>query len=183
MRDFLAKLVDQLRSIFSKLNRTQKFVILGVVAGVVIAMITLFSFTGKPTKVLLYNDLNPKDFGNITKKLLNALFAFVTVLEYLLIVLFGTLSNWGGSIMRVFGFGIFTLISFSAVYYIYIDISFLDALIRSFDITFIGGYSKYTATYDFPYSEIVFIINMIVGLIWYAILIPTIIAHTSKTKR
>lgn len=70
MNEFLTKLVEQVKNIYSKLNQTQKFVALGIIVGIALAVIMLFTFTGRPAKVQLFKtNLNSKDYGEIAKKL------------------------------------------------------------------------------------------------------------------
>jgi flagellar M-ring protein FliF len=69
MRELLKKVLTQIKNLYSKLNTRQK-IILGVIILLVIAsFVFLISYSGKATKVILYSNLNAKDFGEITKKL------------------------------------------------------------------------------------------------------------------
>ncbi len=69
MKEFLQKVLVQFKGVYSKLNKKQKIIILLVLATVIVSFIFLISYSGKATKVILYSDLNAKDFGEITKKL------------------------------------------------------------------------------------------------------------------
>ncbi len=67
--DFLRNLFNQLKELFSKLDTTKK-IIIGVVGGVVVvAFIILFSVSSEQQNVVLFSELEPADFGNVTKKL------------------------------------------------------------------------------------------------------------------
>ncbi len=69
MKEFLQKLLTQFKEIYSKLNKKQKVIIGVILLLIIVSFIVLISFSGKATKVILYSNLNAKDFGEITKKL------------------------------------------------------------------------------------------------------------------
>lgn len=69
MRDFLLKVFNQFKTIYGKLTKTQRLVAVGILAGLILALVLIFTFAAKPTMIILYKDLTPKDFGVITKKL------------------------------------------------------------------------------------------------------------------
>lgn len=69
MGEFLKKIFNQLKEVFSKLDTTKK-IIIGVVLGVVlISFIVLLSVSGSKGKSVLFADLTSEDFGQVTKKL------------------------------------------------------------------------------------------------------------------
>ncbi len=69
MGDFLKKLMDQLKGIFDKLDSTKK-IIIGAVTGVVlVSFIVLFSVSSAQPNVVLFSELGPEEFGQVTKKL------------------------------------------------------------------------------------------------------------------
>jgi len=68
MKDFLQKIITQLKNVYTKLNKKQKIILLAIAALTIISIIFLIGYSGKATKVILYSDLNAKDFGEITKK-------------------------------------------------------------------------------------------------------------------
>ena len=69
MFEFLRKLFQQIKDVYTKLDSTKK-IIIGVVVGVVlISFITLFTITTERPNVLLFSDLPAEDFGLVTKKL------------------------------------------------------------------------------------------------------------------
>jgi flagellar M-ring protein FliF len=69
MKEFLQKIITQLKNVYTKLNKKQKIILLAIAALTIISIIFLIGYSGKATKVILYSDLNAKDFGEITKKL------------------------------------------------------------------------------------------------------------------
>ncbi len=70
MNDFFKKILESVKSIYGKLSKTQKLVILGVVALVIVSFIFLISFSSKQTEALLFQTpLNEYDLQRITNKL------------------------------------------------------------------------------------------------------------------
>lgn len=76
--DIFKKIVSQITDLYKKSSLTQKLIALGVIVVVIIAVVFMFSTSAKPTKTILYSDLNVKDFGAITKKLQEMNYKFVT---------------------------------------------------------------------------------------------------------
>ncbi|MCL1865191.1 MAG: flagellar M-ring protein FliF [Spirochaetes bacterium] len=69
MNEFFNRIMNQIREIYSKLDRTKK-IIIGVVIGVVIVSFTvLLSVSHTEPNALLFADLSSDDFGQVTKKL------------------------------------------------------------------------------------------------------------------
>jgi len=67
--DFLKKLLEQFKSIYAKLNTTQK-IISGSVAGIiVVAFIVLFALSSEKPNIVLFTGLPSEEFGQVTKKL------------------------------------------------------------------------------------------------------------------
>lgn len=69
MKEFLTKFLTQLKNVANKLNKKQKIIIGVIFLIVAVSFIFLISFSSKSTQEILYNDLNAKDYGEITKKL------------------------------------------------------------------------------------------------------------------
>jgi len=70
MDEFLKKIWGSIKNIFSKLNQTQKLILIGVVGLVIIGLIFLVSFSSKQTEALLFQSpLEENDFTRITNKL------------------------------------------------------------------------------------------------------------------
>lgn len=114
---------------------------------------------------------------------------------------FGTMNCWGGSLPRVFLFGIGILLFYALIYGL-MDGGFaytmkdgitgitevkplyyiVNSLLKSFDITFLAGYTKHVTMYDSITKQAVLLSNMLIGLFWYSVLIPTLINKISVTK-
>ena len=68
MNDFFKKIVEQVTSIYKKMTMTQRLIVLGVAVAVVAIIIVLLSTSSQPSKVILYSELNVKDFGGAAGK-------------------------------------------------------------------------------------------------------------------
>jgi flagellar M-ring protein FliF len=67
--DFLKKLFERGKEIYSKLDTTKK-IIIGSIAGVVlIAFVVLFAVSANKPNVVLFTELPTEEFGSVTKKL------------------------------------------------------------------------------------------------------------------
>jgi len=70
MNEFFKNLLGNVKSVYIKLSKTQKLVILGVILLLVVSFIFLISFSSKPTETLLFQTvLNQNDLQRITNKL------------------------------------------------------------------------------------------------------------------
>jgi flagellar M-ring protein FliF len=69
MREQIQKLLNQLKELSGKLDKTKKMMLGGVVAVILIAVIALSSFSLQRNYSILFQDLQSKDFSEITKKL------------------------------------------------------------------------------------------------------------------
>lgn len=135
----------------------------------------------------------PKNFFGKSVSFLKCLYVKCSMpLETAILNILGSLNGWGASISRCAIFGILILTIFSGVYYF----TGLDSLaetdpllphivksiIESFDITFLAGYTKYVSAKDNYTYQLVCLSNMLLGLTWYAISIPTIINKISINR-
>lgn len=93
--------------------------------------------------------------------------------------IFGFINGWGGSFIRCIVFGLSILILYALVYFqsmpIVLENPFLLAITKSIDITFVAGYTKHSVSSDDLGLQIVHISNMLLGLAWYAVSIPTVV--------
>jgi flagellar M-ring protein FliF len=70
MDNFLKKLVENFKNLFLKLTSTQKLILFGVAALVVVGFIFIVSFSSKQTESLLFSSpIEQQDFTRITNKL------------------------------------------------------------------------------------------------------------------
>lgn len=104
-------------------------------------------------------------------------------LEYFIINSVGWLNNWGASIAKPTLMGAFMIIAFSFLYWITsIKSTFLGALSASIDISLLVGFTK-QASNSLPMgTKFAFTLNMILGLIWYSVLLPTVVNRISRIR-
>ncbi|MBU1078169.1 MAG: flagellar M-ring protein FliF [Spirochaetes bacterium] len=69
MKEFLNKLLTQIKETLKKLNNKQKIIIGIIIFVIFTSFIFLMSFSSQTSNEMLYSDLNAKDFGEISKKL------------------------------------------------------------------------------------------------------------------
>ncbi len=69
MGEFFIKLWNQLKDIYSKLDRPKKIIIAAVAGVVFISFIVLFSVSAEKSNVVLFSELPADEFGQVTKKL------------------------------------------------------------------------------------------------------------------
>jgi flagellar M-ring protein FliF len=70
MENFFKKLLENVKNLLSKLSGTQKLILVGVVALVVVGFIFLLSFSSKQTEAYLFQSpIEEQDFTRITNKL------------------------------------------------------------------------------------------------------------------
>lgn len=104
----------------------------------------------------------------------------------------GFLNGWGASVSRCALFGTLILTLFSFIYY-FTGLEpeqasnskvphIIKSIIESFDITFLAGYTKYVSAKDDYIYQLICLSNMLLGLTWYAISIPTIINKISINR-
>ncbi len=70
MDTFFKKILENIRNLLSKLSRTQKLILFGVAALVIVGFFFLISFSSKPTEALLFRSpIEQFDYTRITNKL------------------------------------------------------------------------------------------------------------------
>ncbi|NWA60023.1 hypothetical protein HX773_03835 [Pantoea sp. B9002] len=113
-------------------------------------------------------------------------------LETVILNTLGFLNGWGASVTRCALFGTLILAFYSFVYFFYgpdsqqvsdpLFQNIIKSVIESFDITFLAGYTKYIGAKDDYIYQLICLSNMLLGLTWYAISIPTIINKISINR-
>ena len=78
MGEFLSKILNQLKEIFNKLDKTKKIIVGVVIAVVMISFTVLFSVSSDEPNSILFSDLPSQEFGLVTKKLDEMGFYFTT---------------------------------------------------------------------------------------------------------
>lgn len=104
-------------------------------------------------------------------------------LEYLIINSVGWLNNWGASIAKPTLMGVLMVVVFSFLYWVSsIKPTMLGALSASIDISLLVGFTK-QANNSLPMgTKFIFSLNMIAGLIWYSVLLPTVVNRVSRIR-
>lgn len=95
----------------------------------------------------------------------------------------GTINAWGFSLARAALVGIAVIIAFMAIYFAFgiADSGWL-ALMMSFDVTLLVGYTKH-ATKELNWlAQLLYAFNALLGLWWYAIFVPTVINRISRVR-
>lgn len=144
--------------------------------------------TAVAKKEVHLQSLNEKWYGKIifSRSTISMLHNF----EMLILKSSGAINNWGASIVKPFIAGFLVFIFFSIWYYflflpepsIKIKNFAIYSAIKSLDITLLVGYTKHASIKDDTFSQISYGINAILGLWWYAILVPTVINRISRVR-
>ncbi len=113
-------------------------------------------------------------------------FNFVfSVIEYLVVNVFGWLTGWGYKIGKTVFFGLFLSFLFSLLYdqFFYINADYFENLLRALEYGFLFGYTKY------PFKDIsndvqwVHFLNSFFGMMWFSALIPVILNKMSNDDK
>lgn len=102
----------------------------------------------------------------------------------------GYINGWGASIAKPFFLGMALMAIFAILYFMLASPNnsnanippFIAAIIKSFDITLLFGYTKHASTQSSICDQIVYGLNAIFGLWWYSILVPTVINRISRVR-
>jgi len=114
---------------------------------------------------------------------------FFFPIERAMLFISGGLNGWGGSLSRCIFSGAAIVLFYSFIYqHIQIDTTskfdnpFIESLVASLDITFLAGYTKHVTNDGDTTLELIALSNMLLGLWWYAISIPTLINKVSTSR-
>ena len=104
-------------------------------------------------------------------------------IELGIVSLSGRINGWGGRIGRAVLCGVF-LIVFFAIYFYGLGFfkDFPRALLAALEITLLVGYTKYTSTGTPWLEQLAYSINMVLGIWWYAVFVPTLINRISRVR-
>ncbi|CAM6943576.1 hypothetical protein FR773_00320 [Leclercia adecarboxylata] len=118
--------------------------------------------------------------------------SFLFPLEKGMLNSFGMINGWGSNLLRCMFFGVLIFSAFSMIYFsqnynsfnetgLWLDV-FYKSIIKSLDITFLAGYTKYTLASDSAGEQLLLLSNMILGLFWYGVSLPTLINKISVAR-
>ncbi|MCE0801589.1 pentapeptide repeat-containing protein [Buttiauxella sp. S04-F03] len=121
--------------------------------------------------------------SGILKNIMQYPWLLSSIIESAIVNASGSVNGWGGSLFKCILIGLLITIAFACCYFTFFNVPILNSLIMSLDITLLAGYTKHATNIISPAKQIVYLINMIIGLWWYGILIPTLINKicTSRT--
>jgi hypothetical protein len=112
-----------------------------------------------------------------------ALRLFFCLIDLILINIAGLVNAWGRSTARPAVIGFILVFLFSIYYYIEsIAGGYYKALIKSAEITLLIGFTNHSPANMELQSHFVVLFNMIVGLAWYVIFIPTVINRICRIR-
>jgi len=95
----------------------------------------------------------------------------------------GIINAWGSSIVRPSLIGLSIIILFAAAYRLLnIRPTISSSLLASLDTTLLIGYTKQVSRASPPLEETIFTLNMLIGLAWYAVFVPTVINRISRVR-
>lgn len=103
--------------------------------------------------------------------------------ERLILNASGSINAWGASIARPALVGCAIVVGFAGYYNLFeIQKTVLDGLIASFDITTLVGYTKHASKDSSIFIQLSYMANVLIGLWWYAIFVPTVINRISRVR-
>lgn len=102
-------------------------------------------------------------------------------MERVILNVSGYINNWGESLIKPALLGLIIVFIFSLLYWaVGSSDTFVDGLIAGFDVTTLVGYTKHSQIGS--KNDYLYLINVFLGLWWYAIFIPTVINRISKVR-
>lgn len=115
--------------------------------------------------------------------IINRLRLFILNFEKAILLISGSVNDWGASVAKPAVVGILMIFCFAFYYNILgIQNSASSALIASFDITTLVGYTKHASKDGRIFEQLSYMANMALGLWWYAIFVPTVINRISRVR-
>lgn len=122
----------------------------------------------------------------------NKLHCILFPIEKIILSSFGFINGWGNSFIRCIGFGFLILVSYTILYtYQSWDaqvnlrgffILLFESYMKSLDVTLLVGYTKYSTPSDSLLSQFLVQSNMLLGLAWYGVSLPTLINKISMAR-
>ncbi|ATM93976.1 Uncharacterised protein [Yersinia frederiksenii] len=126
---------------------------------------------------------NAGNEDGLFKKIYSRFKMVATKFELLILCVSGFVNNWGNGLFRALMVGLLLILAFCIYYYSYFGTTVLGSLIKSIDITFLAGYTKHVTKETATSQQCVMLLNMCLGLWWYAIIIPTLINRICSTRQ
>lgn len=109
---------------------------------------------------------------------LSSLHALPARVEYWSVVGSGWLTDWGRQVFRALAFFLIVNCVFTVIYLfdpsLPVPGSVIAAILRSLEISLVAGYDTHRKAESISFWEFLKFLNVIVGLYWYSLLLPTI---------
>ena len=102
--------------------------------------------------------------------------------EYGLVLLFGNMNNWGGSISKPLAFLLAVFLGFAVLYFIACDFDLGTALGKSFDVTTVAGYGRAVSAQDHGTFLYLAWTNLALAILFYTVFFATAVAKISRTR-
>jgi hypothetical protein len=95
----------------------------------------------------------------------------------------GLINAWGYSLARPALVGLLIILLFSGIYKITgISCNQKLAIMTSFDVSLLVGYTKHASEESTWAAQVIYGVNALAGLWWYAIFVPTVINRISRVR-
>jgi hypothetical protein len=106
-----------------------------------------------------------------------------TAIEVLVLRTLGSMNAWGASVSRSLLVGSF-LVAFFVLLHVNLNSDgWSDALMKTCEIFFLFGYTNHTSNLEMPgFARALFLSNAVVGLVWYAVFITTVINKLTRQR-
>ncbi len=117
------------------------------------------------------------------KKTKHYFLSLVYIVERYIIEFFGISNNWGASLARPLLIGIIIACAFASVYrHFGVFHSWSESVMASAEVTVVAGYTKYASTKDSFGVQAVFLSNMLMGVFWFAVAVPSLVNRISRVR-
>lgn len=107
----------------------------------------------------------------------SAVSAFVGIA---ILFILGSLNGWGSSISRAFLFGSLAILGLAYCQSYRFNIPFGEAIIKTIEVFFLFGYTNHAKTGAADFNLV--FSSALIGLLWYAITIPTIANRLTRAR-
>ncbi|QCB46273.1 pentapeptide repeat-containing protein [Hydrogenophaga sp. PAMC20947] len=124
-----------------------------------------------------------KQSKSVSRKLLHGGIEIALQLERAVTQISGSINGWGGKLGRAIVAGIILMSIFGIIYSITGTFQGIpQSILAAIEITLLVGYTKYASlTSSLPMQSLI-AVNMLLGLWWYTIFVPTIINQVNRIK-
>jgi hypothetical protein len=139
--------------------------------------------SNQSTRARIFEALYDLRAGTFKTRCKAALSLPLNLLDWLILNGAGIVNAWGRSIVRPALIGLAIVVLFGLAYYATDpSINWANALIKATEITLLIGYTNHSSP-SLPVGkhELV-LVNMIAGLLWYVVFIPTLVNRISRIR-